>query len=184
MKQILFVLAAAANLLVGCGDKNKDELAGGGARPDGTYFKLTVNGQPKELSAIHYARAGKTVHFATYAEDGGLPNLNITLTTTTEDDFRGTYQYHMDNRPGTCIILYGIGESNGYESHWWDCPSDGPLLVSSPGNLKIENIERPGSDEFVTGSFNVVQYQPQGNCPYAEVKEIKITGEFRLKRAK
>lgn len=183
MKQILFVLALTTTIFCSCTDKNKDEMAGGGARPDGTYFKLTVNGVPKELSTIHYARAGKNVHLATF-DDSGLPNLNVTLTTTTEDDFRGTYQYHMDNRAGTCIILYGIGESNGYESHWWDCPIDGPLLVTSPGNLKIENIERPGSDEFITGSFSVVEYQPQGDCPYVEVKEIKITGQFRLKRAK
>lgn len=166
--------------LAACSDKNKDEIGGGGHK-DGTYFKITVNGAPKELENIHYARSGKNIHLATWGKNG-FPNLNVTLTTKTDDDFRGSYSYDYDLSAGTSIILYGLAQSNGYESHWWDCPSDSPLLVLSPGNIKIENIERKGGEEFITGSFSVEQYQPQGDCPYAEIKTIKITSNFRLKR--
>jgi len=174
---IIFLITVAA-----CSDKDKDEIGGGGGHKDGTYFELTVNGAKKELENIHYARSGKNIHLATWGKSG-FPNLNVTLTANNENDFRGSYDYYWDLSAGTAIILYGLGESDGYESHWWDCPADRPLFMPSPGDIKIENIERSGSDEFVTGSFSTEQYQPQGDCPYAEVKTIKITAKFRLKRA-
>lgn len=179
MKKYLAVIILLVSLFA-CTEKDQDDMAGGGNK-DNTYFKLTVNGAAKELENIHYARTGKTIHLATWGE-GGLPNLNVTLTANSENDFRGNYPYFWDLSAGTSIILYGLGASNGYESHWWDCPTDGPLLMPSPGDVKIENIERINSGEFITGTFNVEQYQPQGNCPYAEVKTIKISAKFRLKR--
>ncbi len=176
-----FTLIIILLTFVACSNKNKDEM-GGGAHQNGTYFELTVNGIEKEFENIHYAREGKNIHLATWS-NSGFPNLNVTLTANTDDDFRGTYSYAYDLSAGTSIILYGLGESNGYESHWWDCPSDAPLFMPSPGNIKIENIERKNGEEFITGSFSVEQYQPQGDCPYAEIKTIKITAKFRLKRA-
>lgn len=167
--------------LASCSDKDKDDIYGGGNK-DGTYFKITVNGVPRELENIHYARAEKSIHLGTLGKSG-YPNLNVTLTARSEDDFRGAYPYNYDLAAGTSIILYGIGDADGYESHWWDCPSDHPLLVPSPGSVIIENIERKDGAEFITGSFSVEQYQPQGNCPYQEIKTIKITANFRLKRA-
>lgn len=164
-----------------CGRKEKENLSGGD-RKDGTYFTLTVNGQTKNLENIHYARAGKNIHLATWGKDG-FPNLNVTLTAASETDFRDSYPYYWDLSAGTCIILYGLGTGNGYESHWWDCPIDGPLFIPSPGAVIIKNIERNGNNEFISGSFTVEQYQPQGDCPYAEVKKIIISATFRLKRA-
>lgn len=174
----LFLLFFA---LSACSSK-KDDQAGGGTKKE-IYFKLTIDGVERELENIHYARAGKNVQMATWGKNG-FPNLNVVLTTKTEGDFSGSYAYHYDVSAGTSIILYGIGDANGYESHWWDCPNDHPLLRPSPGTLVIENVEQQGSDEFITGKFNVEVYQPQGDCPYNEIKTIKITAEFRLKRAR
>lgn len=181
MRNYLAVMMALL-VMVSCSDKDKEDSIGGGHK-NNTYFRLHVNGKKMELETIHYARSGKNVHLATWGENG-FPNLNVTLTTSTEDDFRGNYAYDYDLSAGTAIVLYGIGEANGYESHWWDCPPDAPLLMPSPGSINIENIERTGNEEFITGSFTVQQYQPQGDCPYAEVKTIPITAEFRLQRAR
>lgn len=167
--------------LSACSSK-KDDQAGAGNKGE-IYFKLTIDGVKRELENIHYARAGKNVQLATWGKDG-FPNLNVVLTTKTEGDFSGSYPYHYDIAAGTSIILYGIGDANGYESHWWDCPIDAPLLVKSPGAIVIESVEQKGSDEFITGKFNVEVYQPQGDCPYQEIKTIKLTAEFRLKRAR
>lgn len=180
MNKYLAVIIAFITL-TSCSSKDKEDILGGGHK-DNTYFKLTVNGVQKELENIHYARTGRDIHLATWGKNG-FPNLNVTLTAKSENDFRGSYSYYWDLSPGTSIILYGLGPADGYESHWWDCPIDGPLLMLSPGDIKIENIEHTGADEFITGSFVTEQYQPQGNCPYAEVKTIKITAQFRLKRA-
>lgn len=170
--------------LFACSDKKKDEMAGGGVRPDGTYFNITVDGQEMQLENIHYARTGKNVHLVTWGKNG-FPNLNVTLTTKTEEDFRSAYTYTYSLEQGTSIILWGVADSDGYESHWWDCPPSGEgILVPSPGTVNIENIEREGGEEFITGSFNVEVYQPRGDCPYAVVAEKKITAKFRLKKAK
>lgn len=180
MSKYLIVIILLA-LLAACSNKDKEDMGAGGHK-DNTYFTLTVDGATREFENIHYARTGKNIHLASWAKSG-FPNLNVTLTASSENDFRGSYRYYWDLSPSTAIILYGLGDANGYESHWWDCPTDGPLFMPSPGDIKIDNIERINSDEFITGSFTVEQYQPQGNCPYATVKKIKITAKFRLKRA-
>lgn len=176
--------AAIFLLLVTLGacSSKKDDDAGAG-RKDATYFKLTIDGAKRELENIHYARSGKNVQLATWGKDG-FPNLNVVLTTKTEGNFSGSYPYYYDISEGTSIILYGIGDANGYESHWWDCPGEKLVLVQSPGTIIIESVEQKGNDEFITGKFNVEVYQPQGNCPYREVKTVKLTAEFRLKRAR
>lgn len=167
--------------LSACSSKKEDE-AGAGSKGE-IYFRLTIDGVKKELENIHYARAGRNVQLATWGSNG-FPNLNVVLTTKSEGDFSGSYPYYYDVSEGTSIILYGIGDANGYESHWWDCPPDAPLLVKSPGTIVIEKVEHKGSDEFITGKFNVEVYQPQGDCPYVEIKTIRLTAEFRLKRAR
>lgn len=168
--------------VIGACSSKKDDQAGGGTKKE-IYFKLTIDGVSRELENIHYARAGKNVQLATWGKDG-FPNLNVVLTTKVEGDFSGSYPYYYDISAGTSIILYGIGDANGYESHWWNCPANTLVLVKSPGSIIIESVEQKGSDEFITGKFNVEVYQPQGNCPYQEVKTIKLTAEFRLKRAR
>lgn len=181
MKKYL-VIAATLFSIFSCSEKYKDELNGGGDHKDGTYFDITVDGVAMKLLNIHYARQGTTIHLATWGKND-FPNLNVTMTALNEHDFRGSYPYHFDMSARTSIVLYGIADGNGYESHWWDCPIDGPLLVASPGAVTIDLVERSNGNEYITGSFSTTQYQPQGNCPYVEVKEKKITGKFRLKKA-
>lgn len=176
-----FIIAALTMISFSCSDKKTDEL-GGAAGSNKTYFTIAVDGIEKDLNTIHYARQGRNLHLAAFNPDG-FPNLNVTLTTSTEDDFRGSYAYDYSLQPGTGIVLYGVGVSDGYESHWWDCPSDAPLLVPSPGSIKIEHKERTNGDEFITGSFSASVFQPQGDCPYTTIKTKTITAKFRLKKA-
>lgn len=176
-------LLVIATAFVSCSEKDDDDTTPVGMGGKGIYFELSVDGVKVNMENIHYARTGKTVHLSAY-KTSGLPNLNITLTATDEVDFRGNYTYHYDMHPGSAIAAYGIGQGNGYESHWFDCPPSGEaILVASPGAVKIENIERANGEEYIIGTFTADQYQPQGDCPYVEIKTKKLVGKFRLKKA-
>ncbi|MRS60239.1 hypothetical protein [Larkinella terrae] len=145
---------------------------------EGTYFRLTINGQPYDCTGYLGIRDVMGISFMANLDSGNLLNFSIhssSLKTGTFPYSKGKPQLGtLDGKADVYLTDGGIP----FESFYDTCESSG--LIASAGSVTIGSVEVVNGVSYARGSMTCKAYFITGNCPGRDVRTRTISAEFRV----
>ncbi|GAB3335879.1 hypothetical protein GCM10027299_45310 [Larkinella ripae] len=146
-----------------------------------TYFDLSVNNFPREVSNFATTIIGKETYLSCVVGDETLM-----LRVGTTDLAVGKYPFYSgaskESETNKTTAVFGLHDpavEKRWMSHYYDsCPGKN---VASPGSVQIEEVEFTNGKKFVKGTFFAIVYMAEGVCNKNwKLEQQPLTGSFRM----